>query len=102
MKSSLNILIEKDDSGYVASCPQIEGYQVAAKSLDIVVNNLKITIENYLQQSTFNIAKNSNQPIWEIAQNLIEDLTEEEKAQLPKDGAIQHDHYIYGTTKISE
>lgn len=57
MKSSLNILIGKDDSGYVASCSQIEGYQVTTKSLDIVVNNLKITIKNYLQQSTFNIEK---------------------------------------------
>jgi predicted RNase H-like HicB family nuclease len=101
MKSSLNILIEKDDFGYVASCSQIEGYKVTAKSLDVVVNNLKITIQDYLEKNNLETENNSNQPIWEIAQNLIEDLTEEEKAQLPKDGAVQHDHYIYGTPKIS-
>lgn len=45
--------------------------------------------------------KKVNQPIWEIAQDLIEDMSEAEKAQLPKDGAVQHDHYIYGTPKIN-
>lgn len=29
------------------------------------------------------------------------DMTEDEVAQLPKDGAEQHDHYIYGTLKNS-
>lgn len=38
-------------------------------------------------------------PIWEIAQDITRDMTEEEIAQLPRDGAEQHDHYIYGTPK---
>ncbi len=38
-------------------------------------------------------------PIWEIAQEITSDMTPAEIAQLPKDGAAQHDHYIYGTPK---
>lgn len=38
-------------------------------------------------------------PIWEIAQEITSDMTPEEIAQLPTDGAEQHDHYIYGIPK---
>jgi len=38
-------------------------------------------------------------PIWEVAQKITSDMTPAEIAQLPKDGAEQHDHYIYGTPK---
>jgi hypothetical protein len=44
----------------------------------------------------------SSKPIWEIAQELTQDMTIEEIAQLPKDGAEQQDHYIYGTPKRQE
>jgi predicted RNase H-like HicB family nuclease len=100
MKQQINILIEKDESGYIAYCSEIEGYKVTAKSLDIVVNNLKATINDYLEKSPLSSENNSNKPIWEIAQALTEDLTEDEKLSLPSDGAVQHDHYIYGTPKI--
>ena len=43
-----------------------------------------------------------SKPIWEIAQELTQDMTIEEIAQLPKDGAEQHDHYIYGIPKRQE
>ncbi len=45
--------------------------------------------------------KKIDKPIWEIAEDLIQDMSEGEKAQLPHDGAIEHDHYIYGTPKIN-
>lgn len=101
MKTKLNILIEKDESGYAASCEEIAGYRVTAKSLELVVKNLQATIENYLNQTSITQEKTTrSQPIWSIAENLIEDITESEKEQLPTDGAVQHDHYIYGTPKI--
>ena len=34
-----------------------------------------------------------------MAERFAAELTEEELAQLPKDGALEHDHYIYGTPK---
>lgn len=37
--------------------------------------------------------------IWEIAAELVADMSEEDLARLPVDGAAQHDHYIYGTPK---
>lgn len=35
----------------------------------------------------------------ELFDAFIKDIPEEELAKLPKDGAEQHDHYIYGTPK---
>ena len=37
--------------------------------------------------------------LWEIAADLLHDVPEDDFAQLPVDGAEQHDHYIYGTPK---
>ena len=37
----------------------------------------------------------------EIADELFGEIPEEELAQLPVDGAAQHDHYIYGLPKRS-
>jgi predicted RNase H-like HicB family nuclease len=101
MKSSLTVLIEKDAFGYAASCSEIEGYKVTAKSLDIVVNSIKTTIQDYLEGDFIEESNHKNKPIWEIAKELIEDLTDEEKQLLPSDGAKQHDYYIYGTQKIN-
>lgn len=55
------------------------------------------------KQSTGNLLPRDNtsfKPIWQLAQELTQDITEEELRQLPKDGAVQHDHYIYGTPKV--
>jgi hypothetical protein len=38
-------------------------------------------------------------PIWEVLQDNIKDVTAEEFAKLPKDGAGEHDHYLYGHPK---
>jgi hypothetical protein len=38
-------------------------------------------------------------PIWEIAEELVQDMPPEIVATLPIDGAEQHDRYIYGTPK---
>lgn len=46
-------------------------------------------------------ASSANKSIWQIAADFSKDLPEEVLAQLPNDGAVEHDHYIYGTPKIS-
>ena len=101
MKQQINILIEKDESVYSAYCSEVEGYKVTAKSLDIVIDNLKATIANYLDISIISSDSDNDQPIWQIAQDLMKDLTDEEKSVLPKDMAEEHDHYIYGSPKIN-
>jgi len=37
--------------------------------------------------------------LWEIAADLLHGVPDDDFAQLPVDGAEQHDHYIYGTPK---
>ena len=38
-------------------------------------------------------------PIWEIFEQLSEQVPPEEWSKLPSDGAEQHDHYLYGAPK---
>jgi len=38
-------------------------------------------------------------PIWEVMLENIEGVSPEEFAKLPKDGASEHDHYLYGHAK---
>ncbi len=77
---------------------------ISAGEVEIVIlkmNNLNdIKPQNQL---LINQEENKiNKPIWEIAENLIEDMSDTEKAEFPRDGAIEHDHYIYGTPKINK
>jgi putative addiction module CopG family antidote len=43
--------------------------------------------------------KTPHKPIWEVFQEIAASIPDEEWANLPVDGAEQHDHYIYGTPK---
>jgi|ERR1700728_1235126 Arc/MetJ-type ribon-helix-helix transcriptional regulator len=40
-----------------------------------------------------------HKPIWEVAADIRNSVPAEEWTKLPIDGAEQHDHYIYGTSK---
>lgn len=40
-----------------------------------------------------------DRPIWEIIIEDVKDVPPEEMAALPKDGASQIDHYVYGVPK---
>lgn len=41
-------------------------------------------------------------PIWEVIEEILGDVPEEELMKLPPDGAVEHDHYIYGLPKRGE
>jgi hypothetical protein len=41
----------------------------------------------------------THQPIWEFAQELMQNAPPEELAKLPADSARNHDHYLYGAPK---
>jgi hypothetical protein len=43
--------------------------------------------------------KAEGRPIWEVMLKNIEGVSPEEFAKLPKDGASEHDHYLYGHAK---
>ncbi|MEM8640765.1 MAG: hypothetical protein AAGG51_18390 [Cyanobacteria bacterium P01_G01_bin.54] len=41
----------------------------------------------------------SEQPLWVFVEELVVDIPPTVLAELPTDGAVEHDHYIYGTPK---
>ena len=50
-------------------------------------------------QETATTAKMHDRPIWEVITGLMKGVPEEVFDRLPKDGASQVDHYIYGLPK---
>lgn len=41
-------------------------------------------------------------PIWEVMLDNLEGISPEEFAKLPRDGASEHDHYLYGHPKTNQ
>jgi CHAT domain-containing protein len=66
------------------------------------IDQFENLLKNIIQLQPNDEVKNqelTNKNIWEIAQEITEDITEDELQHLPHDGAQQHDHYIYGIPK---
>lgn len=38
-------------------------------------------------------------PIWEVFDEIMEDVPDEDLQKLPTDGSEQHDYYLYGKAK---
>jgi predicted RNase H-like HicB family nuclease len=49
MSYKVSIVIEKDEHGYYAYCPELEGCQTQGDSLEEVMVNIKEAIELYLE-----------------------------------------------------
>ncbi len=49
MNCKVSVVIEKDEYGYYAYCPELEGCQTQGDSLDEVMANIKEAIELYLE-----------------------------------------------------
>jgi hypothetical protein len=43
-----------------------------------------------------------SRPIWEVILDNMKDVPPQEFAKLPKDGASEHDHYLYGHPKTTQ
>jgi predicted RNase H-like HicB family nuclease len=71
-------LIEQKDAGYSAYSAEIEGYRTEGYSLDVVVDNIKEAIKVYLKRGERQTVTKVDKPIWKIAQELIQDMTEDE------------------------
>ena len=52
MSYKVSIVIEKDEHGYYAYCPELEGCQSQGDSFEEVVENIKEAIELYLETLT--------------------------------------------------
>lgn len=99
MSTQVSIKIEVTDSGYIGYSPEIENSHVQGDSFDSIINALKERLNAYLQTVELPISLISDRPIWEIAQDITQDISPEELSLLPTDGAEQHDHYIYRIPK---
>jgi predicted RNase H-like HicB family nuclease len=49
MSYKINVVIEKDDCGYYAYCPELSGCQTQGDSIDEVLINIKEAVELYLE-----------------------------------------------------
>jgi len=49
MSYKVSVVIEKDEHGYYAYCPELEGCQTQGDSLEEVMLNIKEAIELYLE-----------------------------------------------------
>ena len=49
MSYKVSVVIEKDEYGYYAYCPELEGCQTQGGSLDEVMSNIKEATELYLE-----------------------------------------------------
>jgi hypothetical protein len=45
--------------------------------------------------------KQADKPVWQMVLEIMKDVPKEEIDNLPTDGSVEHDHYIYGTPKNS-
>lgn len=52
MKYKLSAVIEKDDAGYYAYCPELKGCQTQGETLEEVMANLQEAAELYLETLT--------------------------------------------------
>ena len=49
MAYKVSVIIEKDEHGYYAYCPELEGCQTQGDSLEEVLDNIKEAAELYLE-----------------------------------------------------
>jgi predicted RNase H-like HicB family nuclease len=49
MTYKVSIVIEKDDHGYYAYCPELEGCQTQGDSFEEVMDNIREAVELYLE-----------------------------------------------------
>jgi len=49
MSYKVSVVIEKDEFGFYAFCPELDGCQSQGDSLDDVITNIKEAIELYLE-----------------------------------------------------
>lgn len=49
MSYKVNVIIEKDEHGYYAYCPELEGCQTQGDSLDEILDNIKEAVALYIE-----------------------------------------------------
>ncbi len=68
---------------------------------ELVADGLRLLRERHQRREGHPRNGTPHVPIWEVFQESLTDIPEEEIDLLPHDAAEQHDHYLYGTPKKS-
>ena len=58
MSDKVGVVIEKDEDGYYAFCPELEGCQSQGDTFEQALNNIKEAIELYLETISEDERKN--------------------------------------------
>jgi hypothetical protein len=84
----------------------VEVPDVLASALIAKANEQGVSVSSYASQvlerdlrSTETQAVPGEAPIWDIVTDIMKDVPDEVFDRLPRDGASQVDHYIYGLPK---
>ncbi len=52
MREKVSVVIERDENGYYAYCPELEGCQSQGDTLDEVLSNIREAVDLYLETLT--------------------------------------------------
>jgi hypothetical protein len=97
MSSRLNVSIEKTATGYVVQSSDFEAQPIKIGTIESLMQTLQSLISTQLDERAE--AETTGQSLLQLFDGINATLTAEEIQQLPHDGAEQHDHYLYGTSK---
>ena len=90
---SITLALQPREEARLAAAAQARGISTD----DLVRDALKQILAD--SATLLETPKAEARPIWEVMLDNIEGISPEEFAKLPKDGASQHDHYLYGHPK---
>jgi hypothetical protein len=76
--------------------------ELIIKELESIPDPNLTEILNFIQslKSTLKSEDQPLRPIWEIAEDIIQEIPDEVFNQLPHDGAENHDYYLYQNQKL--
>jgi Arc/MetJ-type ribon-helix-helix transcriptional regulator len=95
----MTIQVSKDVENAINAAVQSGRFASADEMIDTLVHEYQERHQHTRPAASQQSAAEAHKRIWEVAAELRKSIRPEEWDKLPKDGARQHDHYIYGTPK---
>jgi hypothetical protein len=93
---TITLPLQPQEEAKLIAIAQAKGLSTDAlvrEALDKILSN---TPERLAEPSA------ESRPIWEVMLDSMKNAPPEEFAKLPKDGASEHDHYLYGHPKRNQ
>jgi len=93
---TITLPLQPQEEARVIAIAQAKGLSTDALVREALDKILSDTPERLAEPS------GESRPIWEVLLDNMKDVPPEEFAKLPKDGASEHDHYLYGHPKRNQ